>query len=123
MTSNRTQRLVFAATVLLGTIGAVRVTFARDEQLIDEARQTVASYRRADPGLERFFQRAAGYAVFPGVGKGGYVVGGAHGTGVVFEHGAAVGMVTMNQVTGGPLVGGQEDSVIICFETPEAISD
>ena len=96
-----TKRLACVATVLFATFGAARASFARDDELIGDAQRTVAKYRRADPGLDEFIQRSSGYAVFPGVGKGGYVVGGAHGTGVLFEHGVPTGKVTLNQVTRG----------------------
>jgi len=32
--------------------------------------------KKADPGLSKFFDKAAGYAVFPDIGKGGFIVGG-----------------------------------------------
>jgi lipid-binding SYLF domain-containing protein len=119
----RTKRLAFATTLVVAVLGATRARAATDEKLISEARQTVDSYRKTDSGLDSFFSHAAGYAVFPGVGKGGYWVGGAHGTGVVFEHGAPVGKVTLNQVTVGPQIGGQEYSEVIVFETPRALAE
>ena len=45
---------------------------------------------------------AYGYAVFPTIGKGGIGVGGAHGTGRVYEQGKYVGDTTMTQVTRRP---------------------
>jgi len=122
-TNRMTKRLAFAATILIATVGTARAGRAADQDLVSEARQTIASYKRADPGLEGFFQRAAGYAVFPGIGKGGYWVGGAHGTGVLFENGAPIGKVTMNQVTVGPQVGGEEFSQVIFLETPRTLAD
>jgi lipid-binding SYLF domain-containing protein len=61
--------------------------------------------------------------VFPGVGKGGLVVGGAHGTGVLFENAMAMGKATLNQVTVGAQVGGQEYAEVIFFETPAAVAE
>src|SRR5262245_11767635 len=119
----RTMRLAFGAVVLLTVVGAARLSFAGDESLISDARQTIAKFRRTDPGLDMFFKHAAGYAVFPGIGKGGYVVGGAHGTGVLFEGGAPIGKVTMTQVTVGAQVGGQEYAEVIFFETPATLAD
>jgi lipid-binding SYLF domain-containing protein len=119
----RTRRLAFATTVVLTLLAAARVSFAGDEQLIPDARQTIAKFRRTDPGLNMFFEHAAGYAVFPGIGKGGYLVGGAHGTGVLFEDGVPIGKVTLNQVTVGAQAGGQEYSEVIFFETPRALAE
>jgi lipid-binding SYLF domain-containing protein len=62
-----------------------------------------------------FFDNAYGYAVFPSIGKGGIGVGGAHGSGRVYEQGAWVGETSMNQVTVGFQLGGQAYSQIIFF--------
>ncbi len=42
----------------------------------DEAEKAIAEFRKADPGLKVFFDKAYGYAVFPTVGKAGISVGG-----------------------------------------------
>jgi len=62
-----------------------------------------------------FFSNAYGYAVFPSIGKGGIGIGGAHGSGRVYEQGAWVGETSMNQVTVGFQLGGQTYSQIIFF--------
>ena len=121
--TTQTKRLALAAAVLLATIGTVRISRAADENLVPDARQTIATYRRIDPGLDGFFRRSAAYVVFTGIGKGGYLVGGAHGTGVLFENGAPTGKVTLNQVTVGPQIGGQEFSQIMFLETPHIVAD
>lgn len=123
MTFQRTKRLTFAATVLMTLLAGARAGFAGDEDLIRDARQTVADFRRTDPGLDEFLRRSAGYVVFPGIGKGGYVVGGAHGTGVLFEGGAPVGKVKLNQVSVGAQIGGQEFSEVLFLETPSNLAD
>src|SRR4051812_29378892 len=122
MRLQRTKRLACAATVLLATVWAARASVARDDELIAEAQSTVAKYRRADPGLDEFFQRSSAYVAFPGIGKGGYVVGGAHGTGVLFEKGVPTGKVTMNQVTVGAQIGGEEFSEVIFLQTPSNVA-
>ncbi len=69
-----------------------------------------------------FFQNAYGYAVFPTIGKGGFVVGGAHGDGRVYAGGKHVGDTSMNQATIGAQLGGQAYSQIIFFEDKRASS-
>src|SRR5215813_13350394 len=123
MTSQQVKRWAFAAVVLLAAVAGTRPASARDDDLLVDAQQTVAQYRRTDAGLDEFFRRSAGYVVFPGIGKGGYVVGGAHGTGVLFERGVPTGKVTLNQVTVGAQIGGQEFSEIIFLETPRVVAD
>jgi len=67
-----------------------------------------------------FFDKAYGYAVFPTIGKAGLVVGGAHGTGRVFEKGQYVGDTSLTQLSVGFQAGGQAFSEIIFFENKAA---
>jgi lipid-binding SYLF domain-containing protein len=75
-----------------------------------------------DPGLQRFFDTAAGYAVFPKVGKGAFLAGGAFGRGELFEGGKLAGYCSLTQAIIGAAVGGQAYTEIILFETPEALN-
>lgn len=54
--------------------------------------------------------------VFPSVGKGGLIVGGAKGEGDAFHHGAYVGMVIVKELSVGAQVGGQNFAELIFFE-------
>jgi len=69
----------------------------------------------------RMFSNAYGYAVFPTVGKGGLVVGGAHGDGRVYEKGRYIGDTSLTQVSIGFQAGGQAYSEIIFFENEAAL--
>jgi hypothetical protein len=93
-----------------------------DEPVVNQARQARGELERADPGLARFFEGAAGYAVFPSVGKGGAGLGGAHGTGVLYEKGVARGETTLTQVTVGLQLGGQVYTEVVFFETEKALA-
>jgi lipid-binding SYLF domain-containing protein len=90
-----------------------------DMAAIDE---TVAQLKSADPDIQRFFQNAYGYVVFPSVGKGGLLVGGAHGTGWVYEKGQLVGEAKLNQLAIGALAGGQSFSEVIFFRDPVSLN-
>ena len=57
------------------------------KQLQADVDAAIETFQRADPGLKGTFQQAAGYVVFPNVGKGGFILGGAHGNGQVYEAG------------------------------------
>jgi lipid-binding SYLF domain-containing protein len=88
--------------------------------LADDFEDTIKLFRRANES-NQFFGRSHGYAVFPTIGKGGFVVGGAHGKGRVFgREGAYVGDSSMTQVTIGAQLGGQAYSQIIFFEDKRA---
>ncbi|BDG04757.1 lipid-binding SYLF domain-containing protein [Anaeromyxobacter oryzae] len=93
-----------------------------DERAVKHARQAIVELERADPGLTRLFDSAAGYAVLPTVGKGAIGVGGAHGTGVLFEKGMPVGEVTLTQLTVGLQLGGQSYTEVIFFETEKSLA-
>ena len=85
----------------------------------DEYSDTIALFKGAGQSA-KFFDTSYGYAVFPSVGKGGLVVGAAHGTGKVYEKGKHIGDVSMTQVSVGAQVGGEAFRQIIFFETKAA---
>lgn len=85
----------------------------------DEYSDTVAKFRQA-PTTQPFFRKAYGYAVFPTVGKGGMVVGGAYGKGKVYRGGAVTGEVSLAQLNVGFQLGGQTFSEIIFFQDKKA---
>ena len=96
---------------------------AADEDLTAQAKQTITDFQNADPSLNSVMASAAGYAVFPNVGKGGLVVGGARGEGVLFENGAVTGRTTLTQASIGAQAGGQRFAQMIIFQSPTAVSD
>jgi len=86
-----------------------------------KAQEAVAEFKKADPGMKTFFDKAYGYAVFPTVGKGAIGIGGAHGSGLVYEKGKVIGKTTLSQVTIGFQLGGQAYREIIFFENKGTI--
>jgi lipid-binding SYLF domain-containing protein len=87
-----------------------------------DASKTMDQMSSADPTLRNFLDRADGYAVFPHVGKGGAVVGGGYGRGVVYEQGQPIGYADITQLSAGAQLGGQEYSEIIVFENAAALN-
>lgn len=83
----------------------------------------LAKLKEKDPGMEKILADAAGYAVFPSVGKAAVGVGGAHGKGVVYDHGKRVGRSTLSQVTIGLQLGGQEYSEVVIFKDQAALDN
>ena len=88
----------------------------------DDYSDTIKVFRNAGQS-GRFFGSSYGYAVFPTIGKGGVVVGGAHGSGRVYAKGAYVGDTSMTQVTVGLQLGGQAYSEIIFFEDQRSFDE
>ncbi|HMN46091.1 MAG TPA: lipid-binding SYLF domain-containing protein [Povalibacter sp.] len=85
----------------------------------DEYVDTINVFKKAGKSAE-FFNKSYGYAVFPTVGKGGLVVGAAHGTGRVYQHGKYVGDTSITQLSIGFQAGGEAFSEIIFFENKAA---
>jgi lipid-binding SYLF domain-containing protein len=88
----------------------------------DDYADTINVFRKAGESGQ-FFGKSYGYAVLPTVGKGGFVVGGAHGKGRVYARGAYVGDTSMTQLTVGFQLGGQAYSQIIFFEDKRAFDE
>lgn len=78
--------------------------------------KAILALKKADPGMDKFFDGAAGYAVFPRVGKGGIGIGGAHGKGLVIVNDKAIANTSLSQVTVGFQLGGQVYSQFVFFE-------
>src|SRR5579859_7470708 len=70
-----------------------------------------------------FFSKSYAYAVFPTVGSGAVVVGGAYGKGQVYVHGAPTGEVKMGAISLGFQAGGKAYSEIIFFEDKRALDE
>jgi len=104
--------LICGALMLAGTDGA------RADQYTD----TVELFKNAGESAG-FFHSCYGYVVFPTVGKGGLVVGGAYGTGHVYAQGKYTGEASLTQVSVGFQAGGQAYSQIVFFENKTAYDE
>jgi lipid-binding SYLF domain-containing protein len=90
-------------------------------EIRDEADTALATAQKNDPSLTPLLNSAAGYAVFPTVGKGAIGVGGAYGRGVLYEGGRQVGYCDLSQGSIGLQLGGQAYTQIILFENQAAL--
>jgi lipid-binding SYLF domain-containing protein len=70
-----------------------------------------------------YFKSSYGYAIFPTIGKAGLGVGGAHGSGCVYQHGKQVGTAKMNQLSFGWQAGVQGYSLLVFFEDERAFKE
>jgi lipid-binding SYLF domain-containing protein len=91
------------------------------EELHDDVTATQNRLYLEDPGLENFLKQADGYVIFPSVGKGGIIAGGAYGKGQVYEQGQFIGYADISQATIGAQLGGQTFSEVVAFQTPDAM--
>jgi lipid-binding SYLF domain-containing protein len=90
-------------------------------QLAKDVPATIATFKKTDPGIERFFNESAGYVVFPRIGKVGFIFGGGDGIGEVTEKGKLVGTATITFGSIGLQVGAQEFSQIVFFKDGAAL--
>ena len=106
------------ALLLVGSLGlTASAQSEKDQKIIADADEAVASLIKVNPEIGDYFKKAAGAAVFPNVGKGGFIVGGASGNGVLYEGGNKVGMCSLKKVSVGLQAGGEALIEVIFFET------
>jgi lipid-binding SYLF domain-containing protein len=110
MRTRRATVLLLAATLLSGVV------------LADSYSDTIDAFKNAGASAW-YFDHSYGYAVFPSIGKGGLIVGGAHGTGRVYQNGQYVGDTAMTQVSVGLQVGGEAYRQIIFFEDKRSFDE
>ena len=72
-------------------------------------------------GVGEMFTSAYGYALFPLIGKAGFVVGGSYGEGRVYEKGNYVGNTKMMQASIGFQLGGTGFSQVVFFQGQRAL--
>jgi lipid-binding SYLF domain-containing protein len=110
---------VMKAVTFLMIVGmglSVSAQSEKDQKIIADADEAVATLLKENPELRTYFDKSAGAAVFPNVGKGGFIVGGASGNGVVYEYGKKVGMCSLKKVSVGLQAGGEALIEVIFFE-------
>jgi lipid-binding SYLF domain-containing protein len=123
---NSMRKTIFAV-VALSILAWAGAAWAWDPDEVTEMEPKVAEVTKEllekDPDMQRFFDKSVGYVVFPGVGKGGFGVGGARGTGLLKEGGTTTAVVTLTQLTFGFQAGGQAYSEFIFFEDDIALGN
>jgi lipid-binding SYLF domain-containing protein len=93
---------------------------ADQEALLAEAAATLRRMRAESPAVDLIVQHYS-YALFPTVTKGGLVVGGARGRGVVYERGQHVGYCDLTQGSVGAQAGAQTFSELLVFANQGAL--
>jgi len=101
------------ATLLFGSM--VSLLLGSGAAYAGEYDETIELFKHAGESAV-FFNQCYGYAVFPTIGAGALVVGGARGKGHVYVHDQLVGDTTMTQLSIGFQAGGKAYSQIIFFQ-------
>jgi lipid-binding SYLF domain-containing protein len=106
---------------LLVSCATAPSTRGEKETLLAEAASTMKQMSAEDPTLGTLVQRGYGYALFPKVTKGGLVVGGAYGRGVVYEQRQHIGYADLSQGSVGLQAGAQTFNELVVFENKGAL--
>jgi hypothetical protein len=126
MRFSKTRWVLVAATamVMLGACeNQPKPQTAQEAQILsDQASAAIGNFKQADPSLQRFFDSAYGYAVFPAVRAAAVGVGGAYGQGEVYERGRLIGHADLSQANVGLSLGGQRYAEIVFFEDEGAMA-
>ncbi len=119
---NRNVYFIMLALVFLvfASCGSMKNT---GEDLVADAQQAKTTIEQNFPEMSDHFDEAVGYAIFPNVGKGAYVIGGASGNGAVYENGRLVGYGDLKQLDVGLQIGGKAFIEVLFFETEEALEE
>jgi len=88
----------------------------------DKFTDTVNVYKKSE-SVQPFFKNAYGYAVFPTIGKAGFIIGGAYGKGQVFKGDEVTGETSLVKGTIGFQLGAQAFSEVIFFEDKRAYDE
>lgn len=93
--------------------------FAYDEKDITDTIQVF----KESAAVKKFFNDSYGFAVFPTIGKAGWIIGGSYGTGQVYREGDVTGDVSVIEGSIGFQFGGKVFSEIIFFEDKRAYDE
>ncbi len=122
-------RRIFATLMLSTLIGLVPSARAagwnpqaQSEQL-EAAEAAVAEFKRTDSTLGPYFKNAYGYAIFPTIGKVGFIFGGSFGRGIVYQQGKPVGRASVTQATVGFQIGAQSYMELLFFRDKNALDN
>jgi lipid-binding SYLF domain-containing protein len=107
--------------ILRATLLILLISLPFAAALADEYSDTKKMFE--DAGITNMFKTAHGYALFPTIGKAGFVVGGAHGKGRVYQGGMHVGDTSMTQASIGFQIGGKGFSQVIFFQDKRALDE
>ena len=85
------------------------VAFAAE---VEDYSSTINVFKES-PAVAKFFKNSYGYAVFPKIGKAGWVVGGSYGKGQVYRGGKVTGKASVIEGSIGFQFGATAQAVVI----------
>jgi len=114
---------VLAGMVLVGAGCATAPSSPQERQdLRRDAKAALRDMQAASPKITEIVSSGYAHAIFPSIGKGGMVVGGAYGRGVVYQDGKLIGYSDLSQASIGLQLGGQTYSELIVFQNADSLN-
>jgi lipid-binding SYLF domain-containing protein len=116
----------FVASVIVSVGGCTSPTPKKASDratLASESSAAIDAFTNEDPSLKPLMDKAVGYAIFPDIGKAGFIAGGSYGKGEVFEGGQKVGYADITQATFGLQAGAQTFGELLLFMRQEELND
>jgi lipid-binding SYLF domain-containing protein len=107
--------IILSVCMVIGTTAHAAATLA-------ECNAALAKFKELG-NVPQMMAESYGYAVLPTIGKGGIGIGGAGGTGCVYEQGNHTGNISMGQITIGFQLGGQAYSQIVLFKNKDTYNE
>ena len=114
------QRLLYTLAILLFMNTAL---MAESAAQIDAKADKVIEIFKRKHGAAKFLSEVKGYIVFPSVIKGGFIVGGEYGEGVLRVNGESQAYYSIASGSAGFQLGAQKASYIIAFASQKALDN
>jgi lipid-binding SYLF domain-containing protein len=122
MKTNNPVRLILTVLTFFFLPHSMKAQDEKEKQkLMSESTEAKADLIKTDASMTKLFNDSYGYVMFPKIGKGGIIIGGSGGNGVVYEKGKTIGTAKMAQITAGAQVGGESYREVIFFENKAAL--
>ena len=90
--------ITFIASAIIFTNFAIAGSVTKEDK--EKAAETIKAFSKLDQTFSKFLAESHAYVVYPKVGKGGVIIGAAHGNGLVYEkNGHGYGLVGTSELT------------------------
>jgi lipid-binding SYLF domain-containing protein len=109
--------------LLFASLLMVTQLVAKPASVIEAEANAALAIFKTKPGAEKFLSQVKGYLIFPSVVKGGFIVGGEYGEGVLKVDGQTKGYYSIASGSLGFQAGVQEASYLIAFVSQRALDN
>lgn len=115
-------RTIALLTALFAGCATAPATRSERQSLQTSAHATLDEMIARNRAIQDVTRNAYAYAVFPSIGKGGVLVGGAYGQGILYENGVPTGFVAVEQASLGAQLGGQSFAELLVLHTTDDVA-